>query len=277
MRTDADTRQATLDAAAIRNFIGIFVARGPQFAARPAQQAARRPRAQAACSGAWCAPARPCGPRRMRSGPGGTSRVSQYVLLPKTAGRQHRGFAGQGATARSRARRGSFWRPTWSGGSNSVSRQGGRQVRAHGRVGAVALVGAVLEAVRRGGQAESLAFRAHLTREPTEPRGSVRRRCADDSGRLAVARSPMAARKDAPRYSPNRVIGAKKWSDGGDGLVSRDMFFGATVPTTYPEKPGIRGPEPVRRRPPRTRNVRGGPTRFRRRPGRFACGLFEAT
>ena len=103
MRTDADTRQATLDAAAIRNFIGIFVARGPQFAARPAQQAARRPRAQAACSGAWCAPARPCGPRRMRSGPGGTSRVSQYVLLPKTAGRQHRGFAGQGATARSRA------------------------------------------------------------------------------------------------------------------------------------------------------------------------------
>ena len=51
--------------------------RGPQFAARPAQRAARRPRAQAACSGAWCAPARPCGPRRMRSGPGGASRVSQ--------------------------------------------------------------------------------------------------------------------------------------------------------------------------------------------------------
>ena len=81
----------------------------------------------------------------------------------------------------------------------------------------------------------------------------------------------------APRYSPNRVIGAKKWSDGGTCLVSRDMVFGATVPTIYPEKPGIRGPEPVRRRPPRTRNVRGGPTRFRRRPGRFACGLFEAT
>ena len=154
---------------------------------------------------------------------------------------------------------------------------GTRQARAHGRVGAVALAGAVFEAVHRGAQVESLGFRAHLTREPTEPRGSVRRRCADDSGRLAVARSPMAARKDAPRYSPNRVIGANKWSDGGDGLVSRDMFFGATVPTIYPEKPGIRGPEPVRRRPPRTRNVRGGPTRFRRRPGRFACGLFEAT
>ena len=155
--------------------------------------------------------------------------------------------------------------------------KGGRQVRAHGRVGAVALAGAVFEAVHRGAQVEYFAFRAHLTREPTEPRGSVRRRCADDSGRLAVARSPMAARKDAPRYSPNRVIGAKKWSDGGTCLVSRIMVFGATVPTTYPEKPGIRGPEPVRRRPPRTSNVRGGPTRFRRRPGRFACGLFEAT
>ena len=105
VRTDAHTRQATLDAAAIRNFTGIFVARGPQFAARPAQRAARRPRAQAACSGAWCAPARPCGPRRMRSGPGGTSRVSQYVLLPKTAGRQHRGFAGHRTTTDTRSHR----------------------------------------------------------------------------------------------------------------------------------------------------------------------------